>query len=149
MYLLREEVGIVVLRLLTWVAVWNRTDCCAERLSDYYVLVSDHPLTNDSLAATLAEPGVTAFHEQGIAGRPTSFPMSHSVMSRACAGAASAAASPAAATAAIRLISHEMLIARPSLAIPTVPPEHTSEVWRGSYSCDGVRSRQYGGRPLK
>jgi alpha-L-fucosidase len=58
------------------IAVWNRTDCCSERLSDYYVLVSDHPFTSDSLAATLADPGVTAFHEQGTAGRPTSFPMS-------------------------------------------------------------------------
>ena len=56
--------------------MWNRTDCCADRLSDYHVLVSDHPFTSDSLAATLAEPGVTAFHEQGTAGRPTSFPMS-------------------------------------------------------------------------
>jgi alpha-L-fucosidase len=56
------------------IAVWNRTDCCSTRLSDYYVLVSDHPFTNDSLAATLAEPGVTAFHEQGTAGRPSSFP---------------------------------------------------------------------------
>lgn len=58
------------------IAVWNRTDCCSTRLSDYYVLVSDHPFTNDSLAATLAEPGVTAFHEQGTAGRPSSFPTS-------------------------------------------------------------------------
>jgi hypothetical protein len=56
------------------IAVWNRTDCCSTRLSDYYVLVSDHPFTSDSLAATLAEPGVTAFHEQGTAGRPSSFP---------------------------------------------------------------------------
>jgi alpha-L-fucosidase len=55
-------------------AVWNRTDCCADRLSDYYVFVSDHPFTSDSLAATRAEPGVTAFHEQGTAGRPTTFP---------------------------------------------------------------------------
>ncbi len=58
------------------IAVWNRIDCCADRLSDYYVLVSDHPFTSDSLAATLAEPGVTAFHGQATAGRPTSFPMS-------------------------------------------------------------------------
>ena len=58
------------------IAVWNRTDCCADRLSDYYVLVSDHPFTSDSLATTLAEPGVTAFHEQGTAGRPSSFPVS-------------------------------------------------------------------------
>jgi alpha-L-fucosidase len=56
------------------IAVWNRTDCCSDRLSDYYVLVSDHPFTSDSLAATLAEPGTTAYHEQAIAGRPTRIP---------------------------------------------------------------------------
>ncbi len=56
------------------IAVWNRTDCCSDRLSDFYVLVSDHPFTSDSLAATLAEPGVTAYHEQGTAGRPTRIP---------------------------------------------------------------------------
>jgi alpha-L-fucosidase len=56
------------------IAVWNRTDCCSDRLSDYYVLVSDHPFTSDSLAATLAEPGVTAYHELAIAGRPTRIP---------------------------------------------------------------------------
>jgi alpha-L-fucosidase len=54
------------------IAVWNRTDCCSERLSDYHVLVSDQPFTSDSLSETLAQPGVTAFHEQGTAGRPSS-----------------------------------------------------------------------------
>jgi hypothetical protein len=58
------------------IAVWNRTDCCSERLSDYYVLVSDQPFTSDSLSETLARPGVTAFHEQETAGRPSSFPAS-------------------------------------------------------------------------
>jgi hypothetical protein len=53
------------------IAVWNRTDCCAARLSDYYVLVSDQPFTSDSLADTLAQPGVRAFHQSGAAGSPT------------------------------------------------------------------------------
>jgi alpha-L-fucosidase len=56
------------------IAVWNRTDCCSERLSDYHVLVSDQPFTSDSLAEALRQPGVTSFHEQGTAGRPSSFP---------------------------------------------------------------------------
>jgi alpha-L-fucosidase len=60
------------------IAVWNRTDCCSERLSDYYVLVSDQPFTSDSLSETLAQPGVTAFHEQGTAGRPSSFAVNRS-----------------------------------------------------------------------
>jgi alpha-L-fucosidase len=57
------------------IAVWNRTDCCGERLSDYYVLVSDQPFAGDSLAAVLAQPGVTAFHQPGTAGSPTRIPM--------------------------------------------------------------------------
>ena len=57
---------------ITEIAVWNRTDCCSDRLSDYYVLVSDQPFTSDSLSETLAQPGVTALHEDGTAGRPSS-----------------------------------------------------------------------------
>ena len=31
------------------IEIWNRSDCCAQRLSDYWVLVSDAPFTTDSL----------------------------------------------------------------------------------------------------
>jgi alpha-L-fucosidase 2 len=54
------------------IQIWNRTDCCAERLTDYYVLVSSEPFTSNSLAETLEQPGVTAFHQASTAGRPTS-----------------------------------------------------------------------------
>ncbi|MFU8849730.1 discoidin domain-containing protein [Micromonospora sp. SL1-18] len=48
------------------IAVWGRTDsCCVTRLTDYYVLVSDVPFTSDSLAETLAQPGVWASHQAG------------------------------------------------------------------------------------
>ncbi|HEY3005675.1 MAG TPA: GH92 family glycosyl hydrolase [Kribbellaceae bacterium] len=60
---------------ITDVAVWNRTDCCSERLTNYYVLVSESPFTSDSLAATLAQPGVTAVHLPGTAGAPTTVPV--------------------------------------------------------------------------
>jgi len=60
---------------ITDVAVWNRTDCCSERLTNYYVLVSESPFTSDSLAETLAEPGVTAVHLPGTAGAPTTVPV--------------------------------------------------------------------------
>jgi alpha-L-fucosidase len=53
------------------IEVWNRTDCCSERLSDYWVLVSDTPFTTDSLDEAKAAPGVTARHLAGTAGRPT------------------------------------------------------------------------------
>ena len=53
------------------IEVWNRTDCCTDRLSDYWVLVSDTPITTNSLAEALATPGVVAAHQPDAAGRPT------------------------------------------------------------------------------
>jgi hypothetical protein len=57
------------------VAVWNRSDCCSERLTDYYVLISDAPFTSQSLAATLAQPWVRPVHRTDTAGTPTTVPV--------------------------------------------------------------------------
>lgn len=54
------------------VEIFNRTDCCAERLADYWVLVSDTPFTSDSLEEARDAPGVSAVHRQDQAGRHTS-----------------------------------------------------------------------------
>src|SRR6185369_2311525 len=35
------------------VVIWNRTDCCAERLEDYWVFLSDAPFQAGDTAATL------------------------------------------------------------------------------------------------
>jgi hypothetical protein len=52
------------------IAIWGRTDgCCVDRLSDYYVLVSDEPFGSGSLDEVLAQPGVWASH-QAAAPRP-------------------------------------------------------------------------------
>lgn len=53
------------------IAVWNRTDCCASRLSNYVVMASDNPFTSDSLAETMARPDVRSFTQQPTAGTPT------------------------------------------------------------------------------
>jgi hypothetical protein len=58
-------------RAIDLIEVWNRTDCCSERLSDYWVLVSDTPFTTGSLDEAKAAPGVLARHQAGTAGRPT------------------------------------------------------------------------------
>ncbi|HYN83660.1 MAG TPA: discoidin domain-containing protein [Pyrinomonadaceae bacterium] len=50
--------------------LWNRTDCCSERLSNFYVLVSDAPFNSTGLAATLDQPGVSAFHVTFVGARP-------------------------------------------------------------------------------
>jgi hypothetical protein len=51
--------------------VWNRTDCCPERLSNFYVLVSEDPFTSTDLNATLAQPGVSSFYVSEPAGSPS------------------------------------------------------------------------------
>jgi hyaluronoglucosaminidase len=52
------------------VKLYNRVDCCAERVRDYYVLVSAQPFPA-TLAEALAAPGVVSAHETATAGRPT------------------------------------------------------------------------------
>jgi hypothetical protein len=50
------------------IAIWNRTDCCANRLADYWVFVSDTPFLATDTPTTLANrPGTFASHQ-------TSFP---------------------------------------------------------------------------
>ena len=51
--------------------VWNRTDCCSDRLADYYLLVSDVPFTSTNLNTTLAQSGVSDFFQSQEAGSPT------------------------------------------------------------------------------
>ncbi len=49
--------------------LWNRTDCCSSRLSDFHVLLSPSPFASASLGAALAQPGVVSGHFPGSAGR--------------------------------------------------------------------------------
>jgi alpha-L-fucosidase len=51
---------------LTSVVVWNRVDCCADRLKDFYVFTSDQPFASTDLAATLKQPGVRSHHVRDI-----------------------------------------------------------------------------------
>ena len=60
------------------VDVWNRTDCCSERLSGFYVFVSDAPFASTDLTATLSQSGVSSYFVAGTAGSPTSIPVSRS-----------------------------------------------------------------------
>ncbi|WP_409342897.1 polysaccharide lyase family 8 super-sandwich domain-containing protein [Paenibacillus sp. MBLB4367] len=60
------------------IGIWNRTDCCSNRLSDYYVFVSNEPFAGASLAETLEQPGVWAAHRTETAGRTTIVPVGQS-----------------------------------------------------------------------
>lgn len=60
------------------IRVYNRTDCCQERLSNFYVLVSNLPFVSKDLTATLAQPGVDAYLVPGTAAGPTTLAIERS-----------------------------------------------------------------------
>lgn len=51
--------------------VWNRTDCCGEALSNFYVFVSDNPFTANDVASTQGQAGVSTYFVTGQAGAPS------------------------------------------------------------------------------
>jgi hypothetical protein len=63
------DLGAVV--PIAQIKIWNRTDCCGERLSNFYVLVSSEPFTSDDLNSTLSQPGVSGFQAPSQAGTPS------------------------------------------------------------------------------
>ncbi|WP_052594061.1 alpha-L-fucosidase [Luteipulveratus mongoliensis] len=69
------QVDLGASRSLTETSIWNRTDCCADRLAKYWILSSDNPITANSLEEARATPGVTAVRQEATAGRPTTVPL--------------------------------------------------------------------------
>lgn len=67
------QVDLEAIQPIQRIDVWNRTDCCMERLSNFYVLVSDNPFSSTDLSATLAQPGVSNYYFAGSASTTTSF----------------------------------------------------------------------------
>jgi len=55
-----QKIGEIVLR--------NRTDCCSDRLSDFYVLVSDNPFSSTDLTTTINQPGVSNYYTANSVG---------------------------------------------------------------------------------
>ncbi|MFT4093404.1 MAG: DUF1735 domain-containing protein [Niabella sp.] len=51
--------------------IYNRTDCCGVRLSNYYIFISETPFESETVAGTLAQEGVSAFFQADQAGSPT------------------------------------------------------------------------------
>ena len=52
------------------ISIWNRTDCCGTRLSDYWVFVSDTPFASTDTPATLQNRAGT-FSSHQTWGHPT------------------------------------------------------------------------------
>ena len=58
------------------VVVWNRTDCCASRLGDYWVFVSNTPfLATDTPATLQSRAGTFASHQTAAPNPSTSIPV--------------------------------------------------------------------------
>ena len=53
---------------LDTIKLWNRTDCCGDRLSNFYVLVSDQPFISTDLGTTINQAGVSNYYTPGQAG---------------------------------------------------------------------------------
>jgi len=56
---------------ISTIELWNRTDCCASRLSNVVVFVSDTDMAGRSLAALEADPAVTSFSIDGAVAQST------------------------------------------------------------------------------
>jgi hypothetical protein len=58
------------------IVVWNRTDCCLERLDDYWVFVSDTPFGPTDVPSTLqSRPGTFGNHQTMFPNPSTSIPV--------------------------------------------------------------------------
>jgi len=53
--------------------IWNRTDNRSDRLSDFYVLVSDVPFSSTDLTSTINQSGVDNYYSATEAGSPSPF----------------------------------------------------------------------------
>jgi RHS repeat-associated protein len=60
------------------VDIWNRTDCCGNRLSAFYVFAKETPFVGSTPADLTQEPGVTSQFVPGNAQYPTTVTIGHS-----------------------------------------------------------------------
>jgi len=58
--------------------IWNRTDCCGERLGDYWVFISNTPFTAADTPATLQNrAGTWATHHTVAPNPSTTIPLTN------------------------------------------------------------------------
>jgi len=72
------EIDLGSVQDLGLVELWNRTDCCSERLTNFYVLVSDVPFTSNSLTNSINQVGVYSFRYDGTALVTSNIPINRS-----------------------------------------------------------------------
>ncbi|MEX1208150.1 MAG: discoidin domain-containing protein [Acidimicrobiia bacterium] len=69
------EVDLGKVQNIDHVVLWNRTDCCSERLQKFHVFVSDTPFEVKDIKNTQTQPGVSDFYHQDAANRKTVVPV--------------------------------------------------------------------------
>lgn len=57
------------------IRLWNRTDCCSGRLSNFYLLVSERPFSSSRLSDALNNPNVFKYHHPGQANTSLQIPV--------------------------------------------------------------------------
>jgi len=65
------QVDLGAVESISTISLFNRTDCCASRGSNFHVFVSDVPFTGGTVAASQAQAGVLDVYVEGQMGRPT------------------------------------------------------------------------------
>lgn len=65
------HVDLTAVRSLQTVNIYNRTDCCSDRLKNYYVFVSNVPFVSLDVTQTINQAGVSSFFQSAQAGSPT------------------------------------------------------------------------------
>jgi hypothetical protein len=70
----RWEVDLGSVATIQNLSLWNRTDCCSTRLSNFYVFVSDVPFTATDVSVQ-SQPGVSTYIFSGAAGTLTQMPI--------------------------------------------------------------------------
>lgn len=67
------EVDLDNVQNVASINIWNRTNCCSNRLSDFYILTSETPFESTDLDDTLKQESVTNYYHSETAGSPSSF----------------------------------------------------------------------------
>lgn len=65
------EVDLGGIKDIKEVQIWNRTDCCEDRLRDYYILFSTDSFSTNNLPELLSTPNITSYFQSETASCPT------------------------------------------------------------------------------
>ncbi len=69
------EIDLGQVYYLTEVVLWNRTDCCGDRLADFHIFVSSDPFVSTDLITTQGQVGVDDIFHLGPASTTSTHPV--------------------------------------------------------------------------